>query len=57
MFFKFNRYFYRTVAFWLGILCGIVELGLWSADGVALRALGLGTSDFLILIGLGWDTK
>ncbi|KRL93729.1 hypothetical protein ACUIJQ_11650 [Levilactobacillus hammesii] len=57
MHFKFNRQFYRTLSFWLGVLCLLAELSIWSFDNGASRALGVGTGAFLILISLGWDTK
>lgn len=55
--FRFNRQFYRTVTFWLGVLCLLAELGIWRFDNTSSRALGVGTGAFLILISLGWDTK
>ncbi|MFD1548579.1 hypothetical protein [Levilactobacillus fuyuanensis] len=57
MWFHFNRQFYRTVSFWLGILCVLAEISIWHFDTATTRSVGFGTGAFLILVSLGWDTK
>ncbi|WP_203637724.1 hypothetical protein [Levilactobacillus wangkuiensis] len=47
---QFNRHFYRTLVFWLGLICLGIELYLWPVDDSFLRMVGLGTGGFLVVL-------
>ncbi|MGX6427553.1 hypothetical protein [Levilactobacillus yonginensis] len=54
---KLNPHFYRTLPFWLGVLCILAELVIWRFDSQSARLLGVGTGFFLILLSFDHEPK